>query len=81
MPSVRAASDYGWDMLGRTSLPLLGAMPDVVHPLYTFVNDRKSGDTNAEAVNAFGGSSFAVSPAGAKVAPPSQPQGGGGYGY
>jgi predicted lipoprotein with Yx(FWY)xxD motif len=50
------------------------------HPLYTFVNDKKPGDTNGEGINAFGGSWFAVSPAGAKVAPRSQPQGGGGYG-
>jgi predicted lipoprotein with Yx(FWY)xxD motif len=51
------------------------------HPLYTFVNDKKPGDTNGEGINAFGGSWFAVSPAGTKVAPRSQPQGGGGYGY
>jgi predicted lipoprotein with Yx(FWY)xxD motif len=50
------------------------------HPLYTFVNDKKPGDTSGEGVNAFGGSWFAVSPAGAKVVPRSQPQGGGGYG-
>jgi predicted lipoprotein with Yx(FWY)xxD motif len=50
------------------------------HPLYTFVNDKKPGDTNGEGINAFGGSWFAVSPAGAKVAPPAQTQGGGGYG-
>jgi predicted lipoprotein with Yx(FWY)xxD motif len=50
------------------------------HPLYTFVNDKKPGDTNGEAINAFGGSWFAVSPAGAQVAPRPQPQGGGGYG-
>jgi predicted lipoprotein with Yx(FWY)xxD motif len=50
------------------------------HPLYTFVNDKKPGDTNGESINAFGGSWFAVSPAGAKVAPRSQPKGGGGYG-
>jgi predicted lipoprotein with Yx(FWY)xxD motif len=50
------------------------------HPLYTFVNDKKPGDTNGEAINAFGGSWFAVSAAGDKVAPRSQPQGGGGYG-
>ena len=48
------------------------------HPLYTFVNDRKPGDTNGEGISAFGGSWFAVSPAGATVAPRSQPQGGGG---
>ena len=128
-----AASDHERDMLGRTSLPLLGALPlavlalagcggnashalpttnngrpasigvastglgDVLvgltarpdgisqltyngHPLYTFVNDNKPGDTNGEGINAFGGSWFAVSPAGAKVGPRSQPQGGGGYG-
>jgi predicted lipoprotein with Yx(FWY)xxD motif len=51
------------------------------HRLYTFVNDKKPGDTNGEGINAFGGSWFAVSAAGAKVAPGSQPQGGGGYGY
>jgi predicted lipoprotein with Yx(FWY)xxD motif len=49
------------------------------HPLYTFVNDKKPGDTNGEGINAFGGSWFAISPAGAKVAPRSQSQGGGGY--
>ena len=51
------------------------------HPLYTFVNDKKPGDTNGEGINAFGGSWFAVSGAGAKVPPESQPQSGGGYGY
>ena len=50
------------------------------HPLYRFVNDKKPGDTNGEGISAFGGSWFAVSPVGAKVAPRSQPQGGGGYG-
>jgi predicted lipoprotein with Yx(FWY)xxD motif len=49
------------------------------HPLYTFANDKKPGDTNGEGISAFGGSWFAVSPAGTRVAPP-QPQGGGGYG-
>jgi predicted lipoprotein with Yx(FWY)xxD motif len=50
------------------------------HPLYTFVNDKKPGDTNGEGISAFGGSWFAVSPAGNQVAPGAQPQGGGGYG-
>jgi predicted lipoprotein with Yx(FWY)xxD motif len=50
------------------------------HPLYTFVNDKEPGDTNGEGISAFGGSWFAISPAGAKLAPRSQPQGGGGYG-
>jgi predicted lipoprotein with Yx(FWY)xxD motif len=51
------------------------------HPLYTFLDDKKPGDTNGEGITAFGGSWFAVSPAGARVARRSQPQGGGGYGY
>jgi predicted lipoprotein with Yx(FWY)xxD motif len=50
------------------------------HPLYTFVNDKKPGDTNGEGITAFGGSWFAVSPAGDKVVSHSQPQSGGGYG-
>jgi hypothetical protein len=50
------------------------------HPLYTFPNDTKRGDTNGEGINAFGGSWFAVSPAGGTITPGSQPQGGGGYG-
>jgi predicted lipoprotein with Yx(FWY)xxD motif len=37
------------------------------HPLYTFIKDTKSGQTNGEGVTAFGGSWFAVSPAGKKV--------------
>ena len=64
-----ATSDHQRDMLGRTSLALLVALPL-----------KKPGGTNGEAINAFGGSWFAVSRAGAKVAPRSQPQGGGGYG-
>ena len=50
------------------------------HPLYTFVHDKKPGDTTGEGINAFGGSWFAVSPAGEKVAPRSQPPGRSGYG-
>jgi predicted lipoprotein with Yx(FWY)xxD motif len=50
------------------------------HPLYLFVKDRKPGDTNGEALTAFGGSWFAVSPAGNPVsAKPANP--GNGYGY
>jgi predicted lipoprotein with Yx(FWY)xxD motif len=50
------------------------------HPLYTFVNDKKPGDTNGEGISAFGGSWFAVSPAGDKITPPAPSQDGGGYG-
>jgi hypothetical protein len=38
------------------------------------------GDTNGESVNAFGGSWYALSPAGDEVAPPAN-SGNGGYGY
>ena len=37
------------------------------HPLYTFVNDTRKGQTNGEEVDAFGAEWYAVSPAGAKV--------------
>lgn len=37
------------------------------HPLYTFVKDTGKGQTNGEAVNAFGAEWYAVSAAGAKV--------------
>jgi predicted lipoprotein with Yx(FWY)xxD motif len=52
------------------------------HPLYTFVKDKKAGQTNGEGVNAFGAVWDAVSPAGAKIEKPSAPApaGGGGYG-
>jgi predicted lipoprotein with Yx(FWY)xxD motif len=42
------------------------------HPLHLFVKDTKSGDVNGEGVTAFGGSWFAVSPAGNRVSPPSK---------
>ena len=37
------------------------------HPLYSFVMDKKAGDTNGEGLTAFGGSWFAISAAGDKV--------------
>ena len=40
------------------------------HPLYRFVKDLKRGDTNGEGLIAFGGTWFAVSPAGNAVPPP-----------
>jgi predicted lipoprotein with Yx(FWY)xxD motif len=67
--------------VGRTARPDgISQLTYNGHPLYTFVNDKKPGDTNGEGINAFGGSWFAVSAAGDQVAPRSQPQGGGGYG-
>ena len=42
------------------------------HPLYRFAKDTKAGEVNGEGVTAFGGSWFAVSPAGNQVSPPSK---------
>ena len=50
------------------------------HPLYLYEGDTKAGDTNGEGVNAFGGSWFALSPAGTQVSGPPA-KSGGGYGY
>jgi predicted lipoprotein with Yx(FWY)xxD motif len=47
------------------------------HPLYLFKGDSKPGDTNGEGLNAFGGSWFAVSPAGNQVSAPAASSGGG----
>ena len=56
------------------------------HPLYTFVKDTRTGQTNGEAVDAFGAEWYAVSPAGAKIEKNDAntsggEQGSGGYGY
>jgi predicted lipoprotein with Yx(FWY)xxD motif len=37
------------------------------HPVYTFVMDKKAGDTNGEGVTAFGAKWFAISPSGKQV--------------
>jgi hypothetical protein len=47
------------------------------HPLYRFVKDQSPGDTNGEGISAFGGSWFAVSPAGSRVSSPSSKAGSG----
>jgi predicted lipoprotein with Yx(FWY)xxD motif len=50
------------------------------HPLYLFKGDNDPGDTNGQGLNAFGGSWYALSPAGNQVS--SQPSNsGGGSGY
>jgi predicted lipoprotein with Yx(FWY)xxD motif len=57
------------------------------HPLYTFVKDTGKGQTNGEAVDAFGAEWYAVSAAGAKVEKNDTTNSGGGdpapggYGY
>jgi predicted lipoprotein with Yx(FWY)xxD motif len=49
------------------------------HPLYTSVNDKKPGETNREGISAFGGSWYAASSPGAKLAARSRSHGRGGY--
>jgi predicted lipoprotein with Yx(FWY)xxD motif len=50
------------------------------HPLYTFINDTKKGQTHGEGLNAFGGTWDALSAAGARVVKHSAPSSGtGGY--
>jgi predicted lipoprotein with Yx(FWY)xxD motif len=49
------------------------------HPLYTFVKDKKPGQTNGEGLSAFGAGWDAMSPAGTKIEKPSAPSTGGGY--
>ena len=48
------------------------------HPLYTFVQDTKKGQTKGEAFSAFGAKWYAVSPAGARVLKSTAGNGGGG---
>jgi predicted lipoprotein with Yx(FWY)xxD motif len=47
------------------------------HPLYRFVKDTKPGDTNGEGLTAFGGSWFAISPTGKRIANQASESGGG----
>jgi predicted lipoprotein with Yx(FWY)xxD motif len=50
------------------------------HPLYTFVKDKKAGQTNGEGVDAFGAEWYVVSTAGSKIDKDDASGGGGGYG-
>jgi predicted lipoprotein with Yx(FWY)xxD motif len=50
------------------------------HPLYLFKEDTKPGDANGEGITAFGGSWYALSPAGNQVSGQA-PSSGGGSGY
>jgi predicted lipoprotein with Yx(FWY)xxD motif len=49
------------------------------HPLYLYSADKKPGDTKGEGLTAFGGSWFALTPAGAQLS--GQASNPGGYGY
>jgi predicted lipoprotein with Yx(FWY)xxD motif len=71
-----------------TNPPMLGTIkrsdgkPQVTyngHPLYLYQGDQKAGDTNGQGLTAFGGSWFAVSPAGNQVTGTPSNSGGGGY--
>jgi len=99
-PPVRAngtptvGSGANASMIGTT--PRSDGKPQVTyngHPLYLFAEDQNPGDTNGEGLTAFGGSWFAVSPAGTQVTGPASSSGtttssggtstssGGGFGY
>jgi predicted lipoprotein with Yx(FWY)xxD motif len=47
------------------------------HPLYLFKGDKSAGDTNGQALNAFGGNWYALTPAGDQVSGTSSGSGGG----
>jgi predicted lipoprotein with Yx(FWY)xxD motif len=49
------------------------------HPLYLYVGDQSAGDTNGQAVNAFGANWYVLSPAGSTITKSSGS--GGGYSY
>jgi predicted lipoprotein with Yx(FWY)xxD motif len=48
------------------------------HPLYTFVNDTKPGETTGQGVTAFGAAWFALTPSGNQAATPASSSGSGG---
>jgi predicted lipoprotein with Yx(FWY)xxD motif len=50
------------------------------HPLYLYVGDQKAGDTNGQAVDAFGARWYALSPAGDRLTATGSGSGGG-YSY
>jgi predicted lipoprotein with Yx(FWY)xxD motif len=49
------------------------------HPVYMFSGDQQPGDTNGEGLTAFGGSWFAISPAGNQISGSASSSGGFGY--
>jgi predicted lipoprotein with Yx(FWY)xxD motif len=48
------------------------------HPLYTFINDTKPGETTGQGVTAFGAAWFALTPSGNQAATPASSSGSGG---
>jgi Uncharacterized protein conserved in bacteria len=51
------------------------------HPVYTFVGDKASGQTNGQNLNLNGGLWYAVSPAGTEIEGTSSTSARGGYRY
>jgi len=51
------------------------------HPLYTFIGDRKPGQTAGEGLNNFGATWDAIAPNGRSIEPKAPAAGGSGNGY
>jgi predicted lipoprotein with Yx(FWY)xxD motif len=78
----KAGSGVKASMLGTT--PRSDGKPQVTyngHPLYLFQGDGSAGDTNGQAITAFGAAWYVVSPAGDAITSQSGSSGGGGGGY
>ena len=77
-----AGSGVNASMLGTT--PRSDGKPQVTydgHPLYLFADDTSAGDTNGQAVDAFGAPWYVVSPSGNAITTQSTSGTGGGNGY
>jgi predicted lipoprotein with Yx(FWY)xxD motif len=78
----KAGSGLNASLLGTT--PRSDGKPQVTyngHPLYLFQGDSSPGDTNGQAITAFGAAWYVVSPAGNAITRQSASAGGGGRGY
>ena len=78
----KAGSGVNASMLGTTQRS--DGKPQVTyngHPLYLFQGDSSAGDTNGQAITAFGAAWYVVSPAGNAITTQSASSGGGGTGY
>jgi len=75
-----AGSGANASMLGTT--PRSDGKPQVTyngHPLYLFQGDSSAGDTNGQAITAFGAAWYVLSPAGDSITSQAANTGGGGY--
>jgi predicted lipoprotein with Yx(FWY)xxD motif len=78
----KAGSGVNASMLGTTTRT--DGQPQVTyngHPLYLFDGDSSAGDTNGQAITAFGAAWYVVSPAGNAITSQSTSTSGGGSGY